>query len=70
MNAKSLQNSSIITENKISSQNEIPITTTSKSEEPNDIGSIGNCAKYGCSDCEFKTDDKKELILHIRKSHT
>ena len=69
-NAKSLQNSSIITENKKLPLNEIPNTTTSKSEEPNDIGLIGNCAKYGCSDCEFKTDDKRELILHIRKSHT
>ena len=70
-NAKSLQNSAIITENKKSPQNEIPnTTTTSKSLETNVIGSIENCAKYGCSDCEFKTDDKKELILHIRKSHT
>ena len=63
---KNLQN--VITKPKISHlyKKEIP-NNASKSDD--DVG-LGNCAKYGCSDCEFKTNDKKDLIFHIRKSHT
>ena len=65
--AKKLQN--IINKPKISQlyEKEIP-NNASKSDD--DVGRLGNCAKYGCSDCEFKTNDKKDLIFHIRKRHT